>query len=457
VALPRATAPTLALLAWALGLGGALGLDDPRLRFPAFALGFGAAQIAAWVAWRSGGGRGVLAAAWGLGAVARLVALGLAPAFSDDVFRYVYEGRVVWATDLGFPFRVPPAEAPAAGVPEALLDEAWRRINHAHVPTIYPPLAQLFFVGAGGLADAAGLPPLTVLKTGLVAVEAATVAALARTAGAARSLAFGWWLCPLAIWAVAREGHVDGLSACALAAGVVALQRGRVALGHAAFATAALAKLNGLVALVASIRRAPRGLAPAAALLALLAVPFAFAGAEAGEGLGAYATRWRSGDGLYGLLSAAWETALGGTWARWGPWTVTRDGLARVTAAGSWALLAAARLSRGGPDPRRAPADAAFLLLILLLCAPTLHPWYALWLVPFLALPGATEHRLALAYLVTTAPLLHWAAWAELSDGVWRDPPIVRAIIHGGTWIALAAEVGARGGQRIVDDPLRRP
>lgn len=449
------TRHALGLLLWIAGLSAAFGLDDPRLRFPAFVVAFGVAQIGALLAgWAAGAAEGADAqtqrrrraldiAAVGLGLAARIWALGLAPAFSDDVFRYVFEGRVVWATDLGFPFRVAPADAPAAGVPPELLDAAWLRINHPEIPTIYPPLAQLLFVASGGLSLALGLSALGVLKASLVAIEAATVGALARRAERRRGLLYAWWLSPLAIWATAREGHVDGLSACMLGLAVAAFSRGHVGAGHAGFAAAALAKLNGIVGLIVSIRRAPRGLGWAGLAMLAFAVPVVYAGLASSEGLVAYATRWRSGDGAFSIASWVAQGVLGGDWARVGGFTLTRDQLARAMVGGALLLLLAARLRRPAP-PAKIPADAAFAILTLLLLAPTLHPWYGVWLIPFLALPGGTDRPWALTTLVVLVPLLHHASWLELADGRWRDLPSVRAVVHGGTWFALAAETFAR-------------
>jgi len=48
---------------------------------------------------------------------------------------------------------------------------------------------------------------------------------------------------------------------------------------------------------------------------------------------------------------------------------------------------------------------------------------------------------------VLLAPLAHHAAWLELFDGVWRDSPAVRAVLHGGVWFALLLDLGARADQ----------
>ena len=58
---------------------------------------------------------------------------------SDDIFRYVWDGRVQLA-DIN-----PYLYAPSAPEVEHLRDALYHSINHAAIPTIYPPLAQLFF------------------------------------------------------------------------------------------------------------------------------------------------------------------------------------------------------------------------------------------------------------------------------------------------------------------------
>ena len=76
----------------------------------------------------------------GLGILFRLTSFGAAPTLSDDIYRYVWDGRVqAGGTN---PYRYAPAN-------EALLhlrdSEIYPKINHRSLHTIYPPLAQLLF------------------------------------------------------------------------------------------------------------------------------------------------------------------------------------------------------------------------------------------------------------------------------------------------------------------------
>ena len=64
----------------------------------------------------------------------RLVATAGAPSLSDDVQRYVWDGRV--QLHGVHPYAHAPADEALAG----LRDDGWKRINHPEVRTIYPPL-----------------------------------------------------------------------------------------------------------------------------------------------------------------------------------------------------------------------------------------------------------------------------------------------------------------------------
>lgn len=427
------------LVTWCGGLTAASCLDDPRRRFLAFILAF-AVSTGAWLIlgrYLTRMDRRTVRVAIGLGIGFRVAFIFLAPAFSEDVFRYVYEGRLVWFMGPGAPFAFPPADAPALGVPTALLDEAWLRINHPEISTIYPPFAQAVFAFAGGLSILTGAAPLVVLKTLIVFADVAAWRAIAhalshRGRPVAESLWYG--LCPLVIWEGAHEGHADPLSALGLSVAIWGFVAARPRAGYVGFALAALAKLNGLVVLPAALRSTRRGAVIAAVLLLGLGIPFALAGADAGAGLTQYATRWRAGDGVFSILLAGSEAILGGDWARVGPWTITQHQLARALTGLSFGTFALVLLARPAPA-REIPRRAAWLLVVLLLLSPTLHPWYAIWLVPFLA--AGAGPRPALMTLIALAPLLHYAGHRELITGLWDDPAWLRASVHGPAWLAL--------------------
>lgn len=436
-----------ALAAWCAGLAFVFTLDDPRLRFLPALAGQGLAT-AAWLLLaarlsRTDAPRALVRLVVAAALVARVAAILLPPVMSEDVFRYVYEGRVVWWGGAAFPFEHPPRDAIALGVPPALIDAAWLRINHPHIPTIYPPFAQLVFALAGGLGELAGGGHLVLLKLLLVAAElgaigavAAALRALGRPPGGAALLL----LCPVAVLELGRDGHADSLSMLGLALGALGFASLAPRLGFAGFALAALGKLNGLVAIAAALRSTRRGLS-GAALLGVLAVPLLLAGPSATTALSTYASEWRAGDGVFSLVLVAAEGVLGGDWRRIGDLTVTRHQLARAVTGVLFLAGAALILRRRAREPE-VPEAAGLVLLLLLLLSPTLHPWYTLWLLPLAALVRPGRGRGAMLALIALAPLLHHPGWLELRDGRWEDLALVRAAVHVPVWLWLARDLG---------------
>jgi len=99
---------------------------------------------------------GVLAVA----VVLRLLALPLTPSLSDDVYRYLWDGRV--AASGANPYLLTPDDESLA----ELRDDLWRKTAHRDVATVYPPLALAMFAGAAVL-------PGPLLASPLVVAEAA--------------------------------------------------------------------------------------------------------------------------------------------------------------------------------------------------------------------------------------------------------------------------------------------
>ncbi|MEO1335319.1 MAG: hypothetical protein AAFV29_06730, partial [Myxococcota bacterium] len=448
---------------WLAGLGLVLSLDDPRLRFLQYAAGMALAGLG-WLGLIRAASRGhfgvgrptdtpaqhramFLVVLLGLGI--RIVALTFTPAFSEDVFRYVYEGRAVLYYGWTFPFAHAPADAPQFGVDPTLLDHAWLRINHPELSTIYPPFSQVTFVVAAAIAESIGDHHLLWLKALLVVADLVvwvllTLALRAQRRPAAE--AFVWALCPLVILEVAREGHADSLSAIGLSLGIWGFVVALPYVGYAGYALAAVAKLNGLFALPAAVRTVRRGLPVALIICSFVLLPYLFSGGSAGGGISAYAQRWRAGDGAFSVILFISEYLLGGDWVRidlWWPlpdFTVTRHQLARALTGAAYLAWMFMVLNHSAPV-RRIPARAGLLLLGLLLLSPTLHPWYVLWLLPFAAAAPRFSGRYAVIVLALLVPALHHPGWLELVDGEWREIGWVRAMVHLPVWIVLTASL----------------
>ncbi len=357
-----------------------------------------------------------------LGAVLlRLVALASDLGASDDASRVVWEGRVVASGRSPFAFAPDDPELGALAREHAALHAG---VNHRDVPAAYPPLIQ-----ASGLAVASlalgderddGAQAVLWLRAAFAAADLLLLFPLfhlLRRRGLPLALALAWGWCPLVAFEVAGAAHLEGLAVPLTVAALALAERAgaRAACGTAvALAAAILAKWMPLVMLPWTARERRSSLhAPAVlALCAAVMAPFLLLdGGDRGflAGLGEYALRWEGGSLVHRFVEGAFALGL----ERDLSFTDPRR-LARLVAAALWVLWAW-RTWRRERDAARAALDlfGAWLLL-----TPTLHPWYVLWIVPWLALRPSP----AFLWLAIAAPLLHAPAVSWQHEGLWREP-----------------------------------
>ncbi len=324
----------------------------------------------------------------------RLLLLPVPPTLSDDLLRYVWDGKVVGAG--ANPYLLAP-EAPAL---EALRGPLWRSLPHRDVPTVYPPLA------LGLFSIAAQLPsPLLALKALLSACDLLTCLLLIRLAGALglpeeRAAWYAWN--PLVVLETAGMGHVDALGVALVVATLLVLARGpRPALAAAAAAGAVLAKLVPLAAVPVWARasRRPAAFVAAAGLVSVVGLlPMALAARGVPPGLARFAVSWEFNGPLYeplwraserlglparvaaGLDAAKAASGRHDFWNRFYPFNYPQLHAKLLLAAG---LAAALCLTWRIRDP---VAGTGAVFGTILIFSATVYPWYLLWVLPTAAL-----------------------------------------------------------------------
>jgi alpha-1,6-mannosyltransferase len=383
-----------------LGIGlcclGVVALGDLRADLVAFIALFFAAFVAYLVAvWQALREPALTAGRrlWPLLALAlayRLLLLPAAPTLSDDLYRYVWEGRVL-AAGLS-PYRHAPDDPRLTPLRD---DTIWPRVNNPSAPSPYPPLAQL-----GGLLGAL-LTPASPLGVKLVATAAdlATIGALLLLLAATgrpvgRVLVYAWH--PLVLLAFSHSGHNDALMAAPLVLALALVAAGRRGPAVPLLALAALAKVLPLLLLPLLPRRL--GLAPTLLLVALVVVawlPFLLLGGGAVGSIITYLGSWADNDSLHALL----RLGLGEAGAK---------AVSLALVAGGVALLALHARLRARPLWWQ--LYVAFGLALAL--ASTVHAWYLTWLLPPLAVHlEATAGRPWLGPL----PALGWLLFSGLA------------------------------------------
>jgi hypothetical protein len=351
---------------------------------------------------------------------ARVALLPVTPTLSGDLYRYVWEGRVV-AHGLD-PYHLSPRHPALAPLRD---DTVYPRVNHPELATIYPPLAIGGFALVARLSGAPWAMKLWVVVHDLAVVLALLAWMRARGAPATAVIAYAWN--PLVLVEYAGSGHNDPTALVWLVLAFLWMER-RPTLSALALATGALVKLAPLLALPFLIRRWPwRARLIAVAVLGAGLALFWAETRGADSGLTAYWRAWRNNDLVFHALLAAtggFERARGAA-------------LLIVAAVGAWAWWR----GRGAEDATRLSTRASFLV------GPVAHPWYLGWVLLFEPLgPSAPWVLLSLtavlSYGVLAPPLeggdFHLSlGWRGVEYGV---PALVALVL---AWGRRARRPGA--------------
>jgi hypothetical protein len=342
-----------------------------------------------------------------LALVMRLPPLFPATGPGSDIFRYVWDARV--QREGHNPYAVTPADPGYA----AIHTPDTRLMHHTHIPSPYPPAAQLFFRLVAAVSESP-----RAFKAAAAAADLGTCLVLLKVfaaTGRPQSLLLIYAWHPLVALEGARNGHFDAVGALLLVSASFALLKGRAFAATLAFVTAV--SLKFLPAVLAPLfwrRIRVRDAAAGVALLAALYWPFVGDGVNPIGSLPRVINRYRFNGPAY-----EWLSAIVGPWAV--AWIAVAAGL----------IVAAGFRLRGRPD---APAAWGWPMAVALALAPLVHPWYLVWFVPFLTTRW-------------TMPLLVWSITILPVYLVWAFPPGSPWAVPG--WL-LAIEYGAIAATAIV-------
>jgi alpha-1,6-mannosyltransferase len=330
-----------------------------------------------------------LAVILGVALALRVVLVWQAPVLSDDVYRYVWDGKVQ-AAGIN-PYRFIPEDPRLASLRDA---EVFPYINRrAYAPTIYPPGAQIAFL----LAHFIGGETVLGIKLAMVGCDLATVGMLVvllRRLGedARRVVVYAWH--PLVCWEVAQSGHIDAAAIALTVGAVLAANRSRRALSGALLGAAALVKGYPLLLAPAFARRGGVRFVAALAATFLLYVPYAGVGWRVLGFLPTYVHEEGIDTGdRFVLLRLARLAVPFPTWLYVG------------LVALAFAAVSVRAMRRSAPDTRLEARDAATLAAMALALGTPHYAWYALWLIALVTVAP----RPAWLYLASASALLYYA------------------------------------------------
>jgi hypothetical protein len=328
--------------------------------------------------------------------------------FSDDVWRYLWDGEVQRQGQS--PYGVAPSDPALDAIaitPHG--QEVRSRINHANLPTVYPPIAQLSFRWFA--YHELGWRIFMVLVDLLIGILLARH--LIQT-GRDPSRVVYWAWHPLAIIECTNGAHVTVLAVLGLAVSLLLLEKRHLKCSAAFLAAAGSTMLIPLGATFIYWKHAGFKIVALMGTVfigSLLLYPGLFS-TGALFGLQSYAGSWYSG----GLLLEPVGQLLGfDATVSADPATV----ILRVFLVALWVLVA---WKVRGLETWKA---TRLLMLAFVLLTPTLHPWYALWLLlPSVVSPSRGCILLSLTALLNYRVLDSWRL-----EGIWEFPPGTRFLV----------------------------
>ena len=358
---------------------------------------------------------------FGFGIALRAYVLLFDPLLSSDIYRHIWDGRVQ-AAGIN-PYRYFPADEALAFLRDATIFPNVNRADFA--VTIYPPVAQFFFLVVTRVGES-----VTVMRLALLGCELVTVLLIIRflrrmNRAATRIVAYVWH--PLPLWEIANSGHVDALMVALMLLGLWVALTGHALRGAVLIALSALVKPLA-VPVLAGIWR-PWDLRMPLVVIAVVVfcyLPFL----SVGWGVLGFLTQGymveegiRDGNDIW--LLSLWRLVFG-----------EHQG----DVVGYVIVAAIVLLFKGFSVAHRSDRTMLFtldginmlLLLALLFVSPN-YPWYFLVITPFTALCGSSP-----TWFVSIAALF----LSEQLDWDFYIPRMVtKSILFGGlllTWAFVA-------------------
>jgi alpha-1,6-mannosyltransferase len=358
---------------------------------------------------------------FGFGIALRAFVLLFDPLLSSDIYRYVWDGRVQ-AAGIN-PYRYVPADEALAFLRDGAI---FPHINRADFAvTIYPPVAQFFFLIVTRISESATMMRLALLGCETVTVILITVLLRRMNRPVTRVIAYFWH--PLPLWEIANSGHVDALMVALMLLGLWVALAGHALRGAVLITFSMLVKPIAAPVLAGIWR--PWDLKMPLVVIAVVALCY-LPYLSVGWGVLGFLTKGylveegiRDGNDLW--LLSLWRIVFGEHHG---------DVVAYAVLAAAVLLFKGVSLARSAHGTIAATlADINMLLLLALLLLSPNYPWYFLVITPFTALCGSAP-----TWVVSIGALL----LSEQLDWDFYIPRIVsKSILFGGLLLAWVLTV----------------
>ena len=322
---------------------------------------------------------------FGLAIFLRLILLFAFPQLSDDIYRFVWDGRLV--THGHNPFTYLPAQIIEEGWANPWLNTAlFEKLNSPNYFSIYPPVAQLTFTTAAWVFPNSLFGSAIVMKLFLLAFEAGTIwllPKLLKLLNLPSKNALLYALNPLVIIEIMGNLHFEGAMVFFLLLGIYYLIKGRDVLSATALALSIASKLLPLLFLMFFIirlgwARALKYFVIMGLVLLLLFAPLlnGFFIGNFGESLDLYFRNFEFNSSIFNVVKG-----IGFYFSGYNLISILGPLMAAVTFFGifSVALMEKGRMLVKEDWPWQSLMyKMLFAICLYLALTPTVHPWYTI-------------------------------------------------------------------------------
>lgn len=330
-----------------------------------------------------------------VGVIYRLIVIGIEPVTSDDMYRYIWDGKM--QSEGLSPYQYAPEDDAVAQYSSPALPA---RINFPEMKTIYPPLAQWIFF----LSYSIGGGSLIAFKLPLFVAEIASIILLLLILQALRKplqYAALYALCPLPVYQFMIDGHVDALLFPFVLLFVYLWLKARRVPALLSLGLSVITKLVSLIYLplfLKELRNRWYLLFIPFLVLLISYLPYMVSAGKPFESLGIYSMNWTFNGSIFPLIQAI----------------VGDNQIARYIVLPLLLLW----LLYVGWNLESLPGRLYWATFVFLMLTPTVHPWYVAWLA--LLLPLYFRWSAVVFIAVSALPNIVGAVYQ--STGVWIEP-----------------------------------
>ena len=364
--------------------------------------------------------------------IAQLLLLLADPLLSEDIWRYIWDGQQVRAGLNPYCFS-PDDPSMTAFEHTKNLSYVRAQIGHAHLVSIYPPLAQFVFAASTWMGQSS--IPIRLL---MIVANMVTLFIVSR-----------WLSCknmrvnhdiillsanPVFLFEGAVSGHIDSVGVMCFILSLYLLSIRKQTLGSLFYGLAILTKIVPIFAILLAFKRR---LSSYLVLGLVLLCGYAIWLKDECNALGSlstFAAKWQHNGSIYEIAYQIFHAINSLSsyelpvpeflkmWTTGASEVLDVDQRARLQTK----LFCGAVFLGGLLKMRRCEAwlGAFGALCLLLLLSPVVHPWYLMWLVPFLPVLQRKFGHMGTAPLIwwsSTICVAYWARVQLVNTGEWQS------------------------------------